>query len=140
MLNVALEYIVLHRTQLVVFIIIGFLTFGINFGSFHLFFGKFHLDYKLATSFAYVITLVSHFLLHRSFTFKASQQKIKNNIGKYFCMLFVNYMNALVTMWFLINILRESPYLGIVASTGTSAIISFFMMKYFVFGSQKLST
>lgn len=134
MIRHALNYIVDHRRQLAKFIFVGFLTFGINFGIFHLFYALAQLDYRVSVSLAYVITVVCHFSLHRFFTFDAAAQQFVHNVGKYLGMLGLNYLITLSVAWFVVAVLRLSPYWGVVAATAVTACTSFFVLKYFVFG------
>ena len=69
-----IRYLIEHRIQLMKFVVVGIVTFLINFLFFHLFYGLFHWDYRIAVSLAYVITVISHFLLHRIFTFSTAEQ------------------------------------------------------------------
>lgn len=135
-LRFGLRYLAEHRTQLAKFIGVGLVTFWINFLFFHVFYGLFHLDYRIAVSLAYVITVIFHFLLHRVFTFEAAEQHFGHNTGKYVVMLVLNYTITVVAVWFVVEVLRLSPYVGVVASTAATASTSFFFMKYFVFVSK----
>lgn len=136
-----LDYFILHRYQIIRFIIIGIVTFIINFLSFHYFYDVWSLNYKIATSCAYTITVISHFLLHRIFTFKVrkDEQQLKHNVAKYFIMLGINYLITITVMWFTVEIIRVSAYIGLVAATAATASSSFFTMKYFVFSQAKLT-
>jgi putative flippase GtrA len=129
----AIRYIIEHRLQLTKFVIVGFVTFGINFSFFHLFYGLLGLDYRIAVSLAYVITVISHFLLHRFFTFSAKEQYLIHNAGKYLLMLALNYAITMTVVWLVVEVVGVSPYIGVIASAATTASASFFIMKYFVF-------
>ena len=137
MLRYAIRYVAEHRAQLAKFVTVGFVTFGINFSFFHLFYGLFRWDYRIAVSLAYVITVISHFSLHRLFTFGAAEQQFVHNAGKYLLMLAVNYGITLAMVAFVVEIVALSPYIGVIASTAATASTSFFVMKYFVFKSTK---
>lgn len=139
MIRHSLRYIVDHRHQLAKFVFVGLLTFGINFGMFHLFYGLAKVDYRISVSLAYAITVISHFLLHRFFTFDAAGQELVHNVGKYLAMLGLNYAITITMAWFVVEVLRLSPYFGVVASTAATACTSFFVMKYFVFGKSGVS-
>jgi putative flippase GtrA len=139
MLRSALGYLIAHRLQLVRFCFVGVVTFGINFSSFHLFYGVIALDYKAAVSLAYLITVVSHFTLHRVFTFGAGDQALFHHTWKYLTMLVLNYMISLTAVWICVEVARISPYFGIVASTFGTACVSFFAMKHFVFDRRKMA-
>ncbi len=136
MIKYTLNFLNSHKLQLTIFVIVGLVTFCINFGSFHVFYAIAHLDYKLAASIAYIITVITHFLLHRTFTFGAADQKMVHSLWKYLFMLGLNYTILLIVMWFFVDIINCSPYIGLIASTGFTAFINFFMMKYFVFHSK----
>lgn len=127
------NFVISHWTQIVKFTVIGFLTFGINLLVFHIFYHYFELDYRLAITFAYIISLISHYLLHRYFTFRANGQNIKNSIFKYVVMLAINYVIIISVVWFITEVVSGSPYWGLVLSTAITASFSFFFMKYFVF-------
>jgi len=133
MIKHTLTFLKSHKLQLIIFVAVGLISFAINLGSFHVFYAMAQLDYKLAASIAYVITLICHFLLHRTFTFRAVDQKVAHSAWKYLLMLGLNYTSLLVVMWFFVDIINGSPYIGLVSSTGITAFTSFFMMKYFVF-------
>ena len=131
-----MRYLAEHRLQIVKFAVIGFLTLGINFISFHLFYGLFRLDYRIAVSLAYIVTVSCHFSLHRIFTFRATDQQIAHNAGKYLFMLIMNYGITLTVVWLVVEIVGWSPYVGVIASSAATASASFFIMKYFVFQSK----
>ena len=134
MLRYAIRYLVQYRIQLAKFVVVGVVTFAINFLSFHLFFDVlFQWDYRIAVSLAYVITVICHFSLHRIFTFKATEQQLGHNAAKYMIMLAVNYGITLTVVWLAVEVARSSPYIGVVASAATTASMSFFLMKYVVF-------
>jgi len=133
MLTRLAHYAETHRVQLVKFIFVGLLTFGIYICCFHFFYRLARLDYKLAVSLAYVMTVASHFLLHRFFTFGAAEQAFVHHTWKYLLMLGLNYVVSLGVVWISVEVAKISPYFGVVASTGITAGISFFVMKYFVF-------
>ncbi len=123
--------------QLIKFIIVGLTTFGIYFFSFHLFYGLIRFDYRIAVSIAYIITVICHFLLHRTFTYRATEQELIHNLWKYLLMLAINYAITLTAMWFVVAIAQSSPYIGLILATISTTLVSFFVMKHFVFESKK---
>ncbi|EKD71439.1 MAG: hypothetical protein ACD_46C00181G0004 [uncultured bacterium] len=132
-----LNYLMQNQNQIIKFIVIGFTTFCINFLSFHFFYGICILNYKIATTFAYSITVVSHFTLHRIITFevKRNEQHLGLHVGKYLFMLIINYIITITVMWATVEIIHGSAYIGLIASTMATASSSFFIMKYFVFAN-----
>ncbi len=122
-----------HKIQLVQFFIVGLIIFCINLASFHISYSIVQLNYTLAASMAYIITVLAHFLLHRRFTFAATQQNVASSVWKYLVMLGLNYLILLFVMWLAVDVIKTSAYFGLIASTVMTACINFFMMKYFVF-------
>jgi putative flippase GtrA len=112
---------------------VGIATFGINFGAFSIFYGVLQHQYAIAASLAYAVTVVCHFLLNRFFTFGAGGQALSHNAPRYGLMLLLNYLITLLAQWFTVEVLRLSPYLGVVVATIGTAVTSFFLMKHFVF-------
>lgn len=137
MIDAVLHYARTHRAQITKFVVVGLITFGINFMMFHVFYGGFGLDYRISVSLAYVITVISHFLLHRFFTFEAGEQQMVQNVSRYTAMLVLNYGITVFAAWFVVELLRVSPYWSVIASTMATACTSFFVMKYFVFGQRQ---
>lgn len=133
MIEPTLNYFLTHYLQIIKFVAVGITTFFINLCFFHLFFGLLKIDYQIAISMSYLITVLSHFTLHRFFTFNVKNQFLTGNAVKYLGMLGLNYVGTLTAMWCVVNIAKYSPYFGVLASTGMTAFTSFFVMKYFVF-------
>jgi putative flippase GtrA len=127
------HYLIANRAQLIKFIIFGFLIFWINFFCFYVLYSIAGFNYKISISIAYIIAVISHFFLHRTFTFNAVEQDIVHHVWKHALMLCSNYFLTFFIVWFSVNELKVSPYLGLVISTAISAGVSFLVMKYFVF-------
>jgi putative flippase GtrA len=128
-----IHYWLTNFGELCRFGLVGIATFGVNFLSFSVFFGLLHLDYRVAISLAYVFTVCCHFLLNKTFTFGATEQRLRHNAPRYVLMLGFNYVITITASWLTVEVLGASPYFGVVASTAGTALSSYFVMKYFVF-------
>ncbi len=133
------RYVVTHRVQLAKFAFVGVVTFCINFSCFHVLYRFAALDYKVAVSLAYAFTVIAHFLLNRIFTFQVAEVAMVRHTWRYLAMLALNYALSLAVVWIAVEIVKTSPYFGVVASTAATAGVSFFVMKYFVFGERKMA-
>jgi putative flippase GtrA len=140
MARYTLQYIAAPHWQFAKYVFVGVVTFGVNFLTFHMCYAWVNLDYRISVSLAYVITLVSHFLLHRYFTFNAAEQQLFHNVGKYLALLGLNYVITISMAWFVVEILKLSPYFAVIATTAVTACSSFFVMKYFVFKNWSVSS
>lgn len=129
----AFSYITLHRWQLFRFFIVGVTTFALNFCLVWLFYGKAALDYRIAVSCAYFITVVAHFILNRSFTYGQKGGSIAPDTLKYCIMLLANYLITLSITTATVELAKLTPYYGIIFSTFATAFSSFLLMKHFVF-------
>ena len=128
------HYINQHKSYIFRFAIVGIFTFGVNNLFFTIFNSFFNLNYKLAITFSYFLTVAIHFLLNHFFTFMGKVQvKIFYKFSKYLLMLILNYFITLVVVANTVDVFGLSPYFGIIFSTGATAISSFTIMNHFVF-------
>jgi len=98
-----------------------------------LFYGKARLDYRIAVTCAYCITVIAHFMLNRSFTYRQKGGAVFPDTTKYLMMLFANYLITLSVTTVTVELLGLTPYYGIVSSVFVTAFSSFLLMKHFVF-------
>ncbi len=133
MLINTVSYLIRHKWQLVRFVIVGIVTFAINLSMVWIFYGKAKLDYRIAVSIAYIITVVIHFFMNRSFTFRQESDKAVFDVVKYSTLPILNYIITLIVNTFTVELLGLTPYFGIFFSTLFTAISSFILMKHFVF-------
>jgi len=127
------SYISNHKWQIIRFGIVGAATFVLNFSLVFLFYGKVGLDYRIAVTCAYVITLGVHFLLNRSFTYRRVDGGVGPDTVKYGILLIANYLVTLIITSATVELLGLTPYFGIVLSALVTAVSSFLLMKHFVF-------
>ena len=130
-------YIRSHGSQLVRFIIVGLATFALNIFLVWLFYGKAGIDYRLAATYAYFITVVVHFILNRSFTYRHEGKLLPSDIVKYCLMLFSNYVITLSVTTVTVEFFLLTPYHGTIFSTFITAFSSFLLMKYYVFAKKE---
>jgi len=126
--SLARWYQELHR-----FVIVGVATFLLNLGSFYFFMKILHLDYRIAVSLAYLITVLCHFTAHRLFTFQAWEQALGRNALKYACLLAFNYSMTVAVTSLIIGGLGLPGYVAVLCYTACNAATSFLAMKYIVF-------
>lgn len=130
-------YIRSHGWQLVRFIIVGLATFALNIFLVWLFYGKAGIDYRLAATYAYFITVVVHFILNRSFTYRQEGSTLFPDTVKYCLMLFSNYIITLSVTTVTVELFLLTPYHGTIFSTFITAFSSFLLMKYYVFAQKE---
>lgn len=137
-LSKIISYIIKNRDLIVRFGLVGVITFGVNYFFVWLFYGVLTLDYRIAVSIAFVVTVIVHFILSRTVTYKANAvSQIVHHIWKYGVMLAINYMINLWVSIIVVEVCGLTTYLGVVFATAITMGSSFFLMKYFVFSSHE---
>jgi putative flippase GtrA len=133
MLSKFIAYLARNHKLILRFGLVGMITFMLSYFIVWLFYGVFALDYRFAITVAFIITVIAHFILNRTFTYKTSESPIVHQAWKYGVMLAVNYMINLFASIIAVEVFELSPYFGIVFATIITASSSFFLIKYFVF-------
>jgi putative flippase GtrA len=112
---------------------VGIITFGLNYFFIWLFYGLLVLDYRVAVSIAFVVTVAAHFILSRIFVYKNTESPIAHHVWRYGIMLAINYTINLLASIITVEMFGLSPYFAVVFATAITACSSFFLMRYFVF-------
>ncbi|OZB49133.1 MAG: hypothetical protein B7X60_02155 [Polynucleobacter sp. 39-45-136] len=133
------SYYLNNRLEIYRFLGVGFFTLAINISSFTFLYKVATLNVGTATALSYWITVAIHFYMNRKFTFNADKGGFNWQVLKYLLLLLFNFLTTILGLWFVIRVLSLSPYVNIFFSTITSAISSYFIMKYFVFYEKKTS-
>ena len=128
-----ITYFKQHRIQILRFAVVGIITFILYYFLFWLFFGLLILNYRLAITFAYIITVITHFTLHRLYTYRKGKSPILGHLGRYGTMLAINYATTLIITIATVEIVNQSPYFGVFIATCITTFLNFIIMKYFVF-------
>jgi len=122
-----------NRNLIVRFGLVGIITFILNYFFVWLFYGVFILDYRVAVTLAYIVTVMTHFVLSRTFTYKINKTPITHHLWRYGLMLTINYLLSISISIVTVVAFGLSPYFGVVFATIAIACLSFVLMKYFVF-------
>jgi putative flippase GtrA len=128
-----ISYLIANRNLIVRFGLVGFATFILNYFFVWLFYGVFALDYRVAVTIAYIITIAVHFTLNRTFTYNATESPIAHHASKYGVLLAINYVINLSVSIITVEVCGLSLYFAVIFATVIIMCSSFFLMKYFVF-------
>jgi len=129
-------YIKKYKWRIIRFILVGATTFFQNMALIWLFYENFGFDNRISVSGAYVITVATHFLLNRSFTYSRSAKTVGLDLVKYSVMVFVNYLITLAISIVVVEFLGLSIYLGGMISIFFNGLSSFLIMNHFVFNEK----
>jgi len=126
-----------NKIEIIHFIFVGMATGCLLIGLFYYFFNVLKFSSVVATTYAYVITAIIHFIFNRNLTFEAKSGSITNQSMRYIVMVFINYNLMILGLWFIDKILLLPPLINIFFSIFTNAISSYLIMKFFVFKIEK---
>jgi putative flippase GtrA len=118
---------------------IGFIILCFNYLSFEMCYSLLRLNYRIAVSIAYLFSIVLHFFLNKQFTFQMQHHVSKAYVIRYLMMLGVNYIAVMLLTHFIVANLHQTPRFVYIISPFITSIISFSMMKFFVFKHAHLS-
>lgn len=119
--------------QFFLFLLVGSLSAIVNFFTFFCTFHLLNLDYRFSVSVAYILSVMTHFLGNRYFTFQSHHEPSFSQIKRYMVLLLVNYCLTLAIVTTSVAILHLSPYLGIVLAIAFTVGIGFIISKTYVF-------
>ncbi len=133
MINQTLQYIFTNKRSIASFLTVGALSAIVYFSVFSLLWKVLEVNYNIAITIAYILSVIFHFNANRYFTFKSHGKKILQHLIKYFIMLLFNYAVTLVIVYIIVEHLYLSPYLGIVISIGTTMNTGYLLSRYWIF-------
>lgn len=115
------------------FLSVGAITAILYFFVFIVLLKLFKLEYHLAVSIAYILSVTFYFFANRNLTFKARDGNKQNQLFKFILTLVLNYSITMFIITLLVNKFNLSPIIGsfiaVIATTGTT----FFLSKYWIF-------
>lgn len=122
-----------HYRQLVYFAFIGVVCAGIYFVILATMLEHFKFAYRPSVSFAFVVSTCVNFIGNRNFTFKQRHASVIRHSQKYVIMLLVSYITTITVVEFGITVLGQSAYIGSIVAIGFSALLRFYLSKFWVF-------
>lgn len=122
-----------ERYSLVVYLLVGCLTAAIYFSLFALLWQVLGVNYKLAVSVTYMLSVLFHFTMNRRFTFKAHGKDLVQQLLRYACMITINYFVTLAVMYLVVEILQVTPYAGVLLAIFVNVNTNFIMSRFWVF-------
>lgn len=127
------QYYLANQKSILLFLFVGVLAATVNFGSFTVLWKVVGLNYQVAVSVAYVLSVLVHFVVNRKLTFQSDHTHFLLQMPRYFTMIFINYLITLGVTRMVVELLHMSPYVGILCSIGVTINVSYLMLRYWVF-------
>jgi putative flippase GtrA len=132
------NYLQSNSGEIARFVLVGFETFLLKLVLLYVLYGIFGYPYKIAVTAAFFAAVINHYFLSRYFTYAAGKSAVKLSAARYLVQLSSNYLLTLMVVTACVEWGHLSPYWGVVISTAMGATISYLLMKYFVFKSEKI--
>jgi len=127
-----LPYLSADINKFFVFVVVGVITFFVNYFSFYTLAIMNKIGSYQAISISYLITTTTHYLLNRKLTFKAKNGQLKS-IRRYLLMLVINYLITLFATVIYLKILEADIKFLIFFTSLSTMLSSFLIMNHFVF-------
>ncbi len=131
------QYFIANKRSILLFLFVGTVSAIVNFSSFTILWKFVGLNYQLAVSVAYVLSVIVHFLTNRKLTFESDHTHFLLQMPRYLTMIFVNYLITLSVTHIVVEVLHMTPYIGILLSIGVAMNVSYLMLRYWVFPRTK---
>lgn len=126
-------YVIANKRSILFFLFVGALATVVNLASFTLFWKFIKLNYQIALSVAYVLSVIVHFVANRGLTFQGRHIHFLRQMPRYLAMLFINYLITLGVTRMVVEVMHITPYMGILLAIGVTMNTSYFMLRYWVF-------
>lgn len=130
-------YFINNKKSILLFLLVGTISAFVNFASFTILWKFANLNYQIAVSAAYVLSVVVHFLTNRKLTFESDHTHFLLQMPRYLTMIFINYLITLTVTHVVVEMLHLTPYIGILLSIGVTINVSYLMLRYWVFPRTK---
>jgi len=126
-----------NSKELGLFLTVGLVSAGVNFFSFYLILSLVGASYIVASTIAYILSVVIHFLGNRSFTFRVDHLDLTPQLKKYLVLLAINYCVTIMAVSTTVEICHLSPYLGTIIAIALTVGVGFLLSKRWVFNGKK---
>lgn len=116
-----------------IFLLAGGLTALLYIGSLIFFLEILTLNYHVGVSIAYLMAISFHFTMSRWATFRAHDYNFIPQMIRYLAFAGFNYLLTLAVAWLCVEILRTTPYIGVVVAAIVTTGMGFIISKNWIF-------
>jgi putative flippase GtrA len=125
-----------HAGYLFKFLIVGFVNTLIYFLLLWFFLTRTFFYYPIAIGLSFMIAMIFQYLANKRFTFK-SQSKSLFEVFRYLMMVTINYFLSLLMVWFLLTLIKVSPFEASAISAIVVAASGFILSFFWVYKEKK---
>ena len=125
-----------NKKEMVSYLVFGVLTTAVNIISFWLFDKWFDMDYKLATTIAWILSVIFAFVTNKLYVFNSKKVEARSVFKEFMSFLFfrlLSYILDLVTMIILVEFLKVDSLIAKIIANVFVVIFNYFASKYVIF-------
>nr|WP_263324805.1 GtrA family protein [Neobacillus sp. Marseille-Q6967] len=124
------------KKEVVSYLVFGILTTLVNIISYVLLTRVFHIDYKLATTIAWLLSVFFAFITNKLYVFNSKSFHIKTLSKEFLSFIFfrlLSYLVDLAMMIVMVEWLKTDDFFAKVLANVVVVILNFFASKFFIF-------
>ncbi|WP_100486868.1 GtrA family protein [Sporolactobacillus pectinivorans] len=130
-----------RSAEVVLYLIMGILTTIINIACF-LVLIQFHMDYKIATTIAWIVSIIFAYITNKIYVFKSKTENSKTlikEIFSFFWFRLLSYFIDLGSMILMVGFLKTNETLAKIIANVFVVVINYAFSKWFIFNRKTSS-
>ena len=133
-----IEALLENRRTFLVFAGVGAATAALYFSSLALQIEVLSIDYRVAVTISYLLGNVFQFSVNKLLTFKNKDLPgTLPQLFRYAAVAAFNYVLTMLIVLFVVEVLRQPPYLGVIFSIGVTMIAGYLLSKHWIFANRE---
>ncbi|MBO1580233.1 MULTISPECIES: GtrA family protein [Bacillus] len=126
----------MKKKELINYLVFGVLTTLVNIGCYAFLTKAFQMDYKMATTIAWIVSVIFAFITNKLYVFNSKQKGAISIIKEFTSFTFfrgLSYVIDIVSMIVLIEWLGWNDLIAKIIANGIVIVMNYFASKYIVF-------
>lgn len=126
----------MNKKEILNYLIMGILTTLLNLIVYILLTKVGNIDFKIATTIAWFISVVFAFITNKSYVFKSSYEnysKVIKEIGLFFSARILSYFIDIISMIVLVNYIMISDTIAKLIANVIVIVLNYFLSKFIIF-------
>lgn len=131
-----------RRNEIVMYLLFGVLTTGINILCYVFLREYLHIEYILSTTIAWLISVIFAFLTNKKYVFKSNFTELNTFIQEFFSFTFFRVVSLgmdIGIMVVLVEIIKFDDFIAKIAANIVVVIMNYIVSKYVVFRTKQVN-
>lgn len=96
------------------------------------------IDYRVAVTIAYLLSLIFNFMTNKLLTFKNRElSDMTTQFYRYAAVAALSYVLTMLIVLFTVERLHHPPYFGVIASLAVTVVVNYLLSKHWVFAHEE---